>query len=137
VGQIFAVLPTNYPQTACESVTPAAPGALATVDCGKSTVPGGPNLARYSLFPSLQALNTAFDNSVKANDELLPCPGNTDSAPTPWNYTNTPDEDAGQVACGTYNGNADVTWSYNEELVLADVQSADLQTLHDWWNNDS
>jgi serine/threonine kinase PknH len=110
---------------------------LATVDCGKSTVAGGPNLARYSLFPSLQALNTAFDNSIKADDEVLACPGNTSSGPTPWNYTNTPEETAGQVACGTYNGNADVSWSYNQELVLADVQSSDLQSLHDWWNNDS
>src|SRR6202042_1001603 len=90
-----------------------------------------------SLFPSLQALNDAFDKSVKANDESLACPGNTTAGPTPWNYTNTPEETAGQVACGKYNGTPDVSWSANDQLVLADVQSADLQTLHAWWNNDS
>ena len=136
MAQIFAVLPESYPHSACESVTPAAPSALATVDCGQSTVPGGPKLARYSVYPNLEQLNAAFDRAMKADDEIVNCPG-LGPSPTTWHYGSTPDDVAGQLGCGKYQGNADITWSYNEELILADVQSDDLETLHTWWNNDS
>ena len=51
------------------------------------------------------------------------------------NYKSDTKTLAGQVACGTYQGNADVMWSQTSELLLADVQSADLASLHDWWLN--
>ena len=56
-------------------------------------------------------------------------------SPTEWNYKRSPDAVAGQVACGTYQGNADVMWTQNEELLLADVQGPDLDELHNWWLN--
>jgi serine/threonine-protein kinase len=136
-AQIFAILPESYPQSVCQSITPPAGGALATVDCEKSTVPGGPDRARYSLYPNINGLNEAFTNAVNANDEQLPCPGSSTPGATTWSYNKTPDVTAGQLVCGTFKGNADITWSYNDELIMAEVQSSDLDSLHNWWNNDS
>jgi len=131
----MALIPPGYPTSACEIVSPPAQGALATVDCQKSDQPGGPNLARYSLFSNQDDLQTHFDQGLQQNDEMLACPGADSDAPQDWNYKSDTKTLAGQVACGTYQGNADVMWSQTSELLLADVQSADLASLHDWWLN--
>ena len=41
----------------------------------------------------------------------------------------------GQVACGTYDGNPDVTWTKDADLLLADAQGPNLEELHKWWND--
>jgi serine/threonine kinase PknH len=134
-GKLMALIPPDYPATACDIVSPPAPGALATVDCQKSEQPGGPELARYSLFSNQDDLQTHFDQGLKQNDEMLACPGADSDAPQDWDYKSDNNTPAGQVACGTYQGNADIMWSQHKELLLADVQSADLPSLHDWWLN--
>jgi serine/threonine-protein kinase len=134
-GKLMALIPPDYPTSACDIVSPPAPGALATVDCQKSDQPGGPNLARYSLFSNQDDLQAHFEQGLKQNDEMLACPGADSDAPQDWNYKSDTKTLAGQVACGTYKGNADVMWSQTSELLLADVQSADLASLHDWWLN--
>jgi serine/threonine kinase PknH len=134
-GKLMALIPPDYPTSACDIVSPPAPGALATVDCQKSDQPGGPNLARYSLFSNQDDLQAHFEQGLEQNDEMLACPGADSDAPQDWNYKSDTKTLAGQVACGTYKGNADVMWSQTSELLLADVQSADLASLHDWWLN--
>jgi hypothetical protein len=42
---------------------------------------------------------------------------------------------AGSIACGTYQGNADIVWTQDDDLLLADVQSDNMDDLHDWWLN--
>jgi serine/threonine-protein kinase len=132
---LMALIPPGYPTSVCEVASPPAPGALATVDCGLSTQPGGPHAARYSLFADVDQLAQHFADSVAANEEIFRCPGSDMDSPTDWNYKREPDVVAGQVACGTFQGNADVVWTQTEELVLADVQGPDMGELHDWWLN--
>jgi serine/threonine-protein kinase len=132
---LLALIPQGYPTSVCEVASPPAPGALATVDCGLSTQPGGPHAARYSLFGDVDQLAQHFADSVGENEEIFPCPGSDMDSPADWNYKRSPDVVAGQVACGTYQGNADVVWTQNDELLLVDVQSPDMDELHAWWLN--
>jgi serine/threonine kinase PknH len=134
-AKLMALIPPGYPSSVCEPADPPSTGALATIDCQKSTQPGGPEAARYSLFADRDQLVLHFNESIKENDELLRCPGADSDSPIDWNYKAKPDEVAGQVACGTYQGNADVMWSQYDELVLADVQSSNMDDLHNWWLN--
>jgi hypothetical protein len=86
-------------------------GALATVDCTETNVPTGPKVARYSLFADQVTLDQHFKDAIAENSELVRCPGSDTDSPTAWHYNANPDEVAGQVACGTYDGNPDVTWT--------------------------
>jgi len=107
------------------------------MDCGQSALPGGPSVARYSIYPTLEDLNNAFTASVAEDDEVLRCPTFTSDSPTTWHYNDTPDVSAGQIACGTYEGKADVTWSQDADLLLGVVESDNLDSLHQWWLHDS
>lgn len=131
--QLRALIPPGYPISACTTASPPAPGALATVDCTQSTQPGGPEIARYSLFADKDLLIRRFNESLTENDETLRCPNFDQDSPADWNYEKDPDVVAGQVACGTYQGNADIMWTQYDGLVLADVQSKSLDDLHAWW----
>ncbi|BBY31453.1 serine/threonine-protein kinase [Mycolicibacterium sediminis] len=130
---LMALVPSGYPDSVCEVTSPPVTGALATVDCGVSTQPGGPQTARYSLFATLDQLTQAFNESIASNDELFRCPSAELDSPAEWNYKRSPDVVAGQVACGTYQGNADVMWTQNDDLLLADVQGPTIDDLHTWW----
>jgi serine/threonine kinase PknH len=134
-AKLMSLIPAGYPTSVCEATSPPTAGALATIDCAKSTQPGGPEAARYSIFADRDQLILHFNESIKENDELFRCPGADSDSPIDWNYKAKPDEVAGQVACGTYQGNADVMWTQYDELVLADVQSTNMDELHNWWLN--
>lgn len=134
-AQLLALVPQGYPTSVCEVASPPAPGALATVDCGLSTQPGGPHAARYSLFADVDQLAQHFAASAAESEEIFACPGSDMDSPADWNYKRSPDVVAGQVACGSYQGNADVMWTQNDELLLADVQGPNIDELHTWWLN--
>lgn len=134
-AQLMALLPPGYPTSVCEKAIPPAPGALATVDCRESAQSGGPAAARYSLFPNKNSLSRQFESSIQENDELQRCPGADAESPITWHYQATPDVVAGSLACGTYQGNADIVWTQDDDLLLADIQSGDMSGLHDWWLN--
>jgi serine/threonine-protein kinase len=134
-AKLMSLIPSGYPTSVCEAASPPSTGALATIDCAKSTQPGGPEAARYSIFADRDQLILHFNESIKENDELFRCPGADADSPIDWNYKKTPDVVAGQVACGTYQGNADVMWTQYDELLLADVQSTNMDELHNWWLN--
>ncbi|MGZ6779378.1 MAG: serine/threonine-protein kinase [Mycobacterium sp.] len=131
---LLSALPASYADGACRPARPPATGALATVDCDETTVPTGPKAARYSLFADQETLDQHFKEAIAQNSELVKCPGSDLDSPTAWNYNANPDEMAGQVACGTYDGNPDVTWTNNADLLLADAQGPNLEDLHNWWN---
>jgi serine/threonine kinase PknH len=132
-SKLMAVLPRGYDDGVCQPAAAPATGALATVDCGPASPTGGPISARYSLFADQETLDRHFDESVAQNSEVLQCPGSGVDSPTTWHYTQTPDKVEGRIACGTYNDNADVVWTKNADLLLADAQSDNLETLHNWW----
>lgn len=132
-SQLMALLSAGHDSSNCEPISPPAGTALATVDCGPATTPGGPQSTRYSLFGDPSALDAGFGEAVRVNSELLECPGSGVDSPTTWHYTETPDQVAGQIACGTYNDRPDVVWTNDENLLLADAQGPDLEELHNWW----
>jgi serine/threonine protein kinase len=132
-SKLMAVLPRGYNDGVCHVAAAPATGALATVDCGPASPTGGPISARYSLFADQATLDRHFDESVAQNSEVLQCPGSGVDSPTTWHYTQTPDKVEGRIACGTYNDNADVVWTKNADLLLADAQSDNLEALHNWW----
>ncbi len=132
-SKLMSVLPRGYDAGVCEPASPPATGALATVDCGPASPEGGPTSARYSLFADQAALDRAFNDSSAANSELLPCPNSNADSPTTWHYTETPDKVEGRISCGVFNGNQDVTWTINSNLLLGDAQGPDLEGLHNWW----
>jgi serine/threonine-protein kinase len=132
-SKLMALLPAGYDNDACQAVHPPAPGALATVDCTVPSTPGGPANARYSVFADQQTLDAHFDGAVKENSELFRCPGSDLDSPTTWHYNASPEDVAGQIACGTYDGGPDLVWSKNSDLLLADAQSPNMDDLHKWW----
>lgn len=131
--QLMALLAPGHDSANCRPADPPAAGALATVDCEQNTKPGGPAFARYSLFGDKATLDAAFQEAIEVNSELLQCPNSGLESPTTWHYTETPDQIAGQIACGTYNENPDVVWTKDENLLLADAQGPNLEDLHNWW----
>lgn len=131
--QLMALLAPGHDDSNCQPVSPPAASAVATVDCEKSSNPTGPAFTRYSLFTDKPALDAAFQEAIGVNSELLQCPGSGIESPTTWHYTETPDQVAGQIACGTYNDNPDVVWTKDESLLLADAQGPSLEDLHNWW----
>jgi serine/threonine protein kinase len=133
-AQLMGLIPPDYPTSACQKAVPPVAGALATVDCRQSTQPGGPAAARYSLFANKETLAQQFASSIE-EDELTRCPGADADSPVTWHFKSAPDSVAGSVACGTYQGNADVIWTQDDDLLLADVQSDDIDELHTWWLN--
>jgi len=132
-SKLMALLPAGYDNAACDVVAPPATGALATVDCGQASTPGGPANARYSLFADQATLDSSFDVAIKENSELFQCPGSGIDSPTTWHYTDTPDKAEGRIACGTYNNGPDLVWSKNSDLLLADAQGPNMDDLHKWW----
>jgi serine/threonine kinase PknH len=132
-AKLLSVLPRGYDDGVCTPASPPATGALATVDCGPASPEGGPENARYSLFADQAALDRAFDESVAANSELFPCPNANADSPTTWHFTETPDKVEGRIACGLFNGNQDVTWTFNSNLLIGDAQGPDIEGLHGWW----
>ena len=132
-SKLMALLPAGYDNAACQAVHPPSTGALATVDCGQTSTPGGPANARYSLFGDQGTLDSHFDVATKENSELFQCPGSGTDSPTTWHYTDTPDNVEGRIACGTYNNAPDLVWSKNSDLLLADAQGPNMDDLHNWW----
>lgn len=132
-AKLLALLPRGYDEGVCQPSHPPVPGALATVDCGAASPIGSPKSARYSLFADQALLDTAFDATIAPYAPLLRCPASDLDSPTTWHYTDTPDQIAGRIACGTYQDKPGVTWTKNADLLLGDALSDNLEDLHNWW----
>jgi len=72
--------------------------ALATVDCDKNTMPGGPYVARY---PDQTTLDRRFEAAIKEDEQLMACPGSSTMSPTTWHDTATPERVGGAVLIPT------------------------------------
>lgn len=132
--QLMANIPAGYPTSVCE-VVDTQPDALVTIDCKKSVQPDGPTSARYSLFANRDLLQSSFDALIGEYDEVVVCPGSDESPSDDWYFKSAPDVPAGRIACGYYEGRADIQWSEFTDLVLADIQSDNLDSLRNWWLN--
>jgi serine/threonine protein kinase len=136
-SKLLSSLPSGYASGVCTPTTPKPNSiwvnALAMVDCGQNSQPGGPSRAVYGLFANPGALKQAFDDDIAAG-QLMDCPGGS-SSPGGWHFDQTPDVTAGMIACGTYKNHPNITWTNESKLMLSDVfgDPATIEDLHTWW----
>ena len=123
----------GYLRSTCTPQHPAKDGALSTLEC--DAVDGGPDSGTFWLYGDSGALDDAFKN-VTANVSLQTCPDGT-ASPGKWHYTTSATQTAGQLACGTENGQATVVWTENTKQFLAVVHGPALPALFTWWQKES
>jgi hypothetical protein len=118
------------PQAASE-VKDLLPNAVAVLQCGQNSDPNGPAAAKYFLLPSSADTASAFTKLI-APDTLGNC-GDAKS-PTVWHQGSSTDS-AGQVACGTYQGQAEVIWTTDAKNVMGLIRASngDTAALYQWW----
>jgi hypothetical protein len=129
---LAANLSKGYSSSNCNPQSPPS-GVLAVLQCGQNSDPSGPVFAKYLLFNTSSDLNTSFTTSI-GSDTLTNC-GDAKS-PTKWHQVDSPDA-AGQVACGTYQGQAEVIWTTEGKNVMSLIRAAngDTAALYQWWRN--
>jgi serine/threonine kinase PknH len=136
-SKLPTLLPAGYPSGTCTPTTPKPNSiwvdAIAMVDCGQNTNPGGPSRAVYGLFANSDALKKAFNDDIAAG-QLMNCPGGGPS-PDSWHYDKTPTVTAGMVACATYKDHPNVVWTNEAKLMLSDAfgDPPAMEDLHGWW----
>jgi hypothetical protein len=130
---LFGSLSKGYTQSNCNTTDPLS-GSLATVLCGQSPDSSGPAKALYALYSSSTDLSGAFTANLK-DETLSPC-GDNQQNPTVWHQGNST-ASAGQVACGIYQGNAEVIWTTDAKNVLSYVRAGngDVPSLYKWWQS--
>jgi hypothetical protein len=134
MDKLMSVLPPGFDLDNCNPVTPLPEGALATVDCFDNKVPNGPDAARFSIVTDQATLDRKFQDNANSS-VITPCPHNQ-ASPGPWHYGSTPDQVAGQVACGVYHDTPEVSWSKNDVLLLGDIQGRTIDGVFEyWWQN--
>jgi serine/threonine kinase PknH len=114
------------PDSCTPSRDPSA--AVAAFNCTPASGSDGHQSAYYGLYTDIDQLNSDF-TAVTADEQLARCPGADNSSPAQWNRNQA----QGSVACGSFQGGADIIWTNTTTLVLADAQGTDLTALHDWW----
>lgn len=127
---LVGLLSKGYSTTNCSAKEPAS-GMVAVMECGQNTDSAGPVVAKYMLFSNSTDLGSAFTAAIK-DDTLANC-GDAKS-PTVWQQGNST-ASAGQVACGTYQGQAEVIWTTDAKNVLSFIRASNTDTaaLYQWW----
>jgi serine/threonine kinase PknH len=131
--RLYQLLPRGYNANNCSPSDPPNHQALATVQCTKTSDPGSPPFAAFTLYPNATALDNAFKDGIN-EDVVTPCPNGADS-PGVWQADGAPNVQAGAVLCGTYNNRADLVWTQNKGLLVGDIQGPDLNALFNFWRN--
>jgi serine/threonine kinase PknH len=129
--RLYQVLPRAYTSNNCSPADSPNRQALATVECKKTSDPGSPTYAAFSLYPNAAALDKAFQDGI-SEDAVAPCPHGGDS-PGIWHTEGAPNVSAGSVVCGTYNKGPDLLWTQNKDLLIGDIQGPDLNALYQFW----
>jgi hypothetical protein len=129
VNTLAGSLSRGYNLDNCTSQQPPS-SALAAIQCGQSNDPNGPALGTYLLFAN--AADTTGSFTANTKDMTLANCGETES-PTVWGRQQG--ATAGQVACGTSQGVAEITWTTDAKNVVSLVRAAnaDVSALYGWW----
>jgi hypothetical protein len=137
-AQLLRRLPAGYPSDSCKPVDPPE-GALAEVNCARNVDPGGPQSSTYTLVRDKAALDTAFNDIVRASTRVN-CPGNIQS-PGPWRRNATPHKTSGVLFCGFQQSRPTVAWTDDADLLVSTVQSGPggptFDQLYAWWSSHS
>jgi serine/threonine kinase PknH len=133
-NKLIGIISTGgYQRSTCTPQHPAKDNALSTLEC--DALDGGPDSATFWLYGDQSALDDQFKN-VTSTVSLQTCPDGTPS-PGRWHYSSTPTANAGQLACGTQNGQAIVMWTEDSKDVVAMIHGPDLKELLTWWQKKS
>jgi serine/threonine kinase PknH len=132
--KLIGIIATGgYQRSTCTPQHPAKDNALSTLEC--DALDGGPDSATFWLYGDQSALDDQFKN-VTSTVSLQTCPDGTTS-PGKWHYGSTPTATAGQLACGTQNGQAIVMWTEDSKDLVAMIHGPDLKELLTWWQKKS
>lgn len=128
---LTASLSKGYSSSNCTPKDPPA-GVAAAMNCGQNADAAGPVKATYLLYNTPGDLSGGFTASIK--DESLTQCGDSGQSPTTW-HQGSAGATAGQVACGTYQGAAEVIWTTDAKNVLSYIRGSntDVQALYQWW----
>ena len=129
ISTLAASLSKGYSLNNCTPQNVAG-SQLAVLTCGPSSDSGGPAQAKYVLFSSPDDLSGSFKASIK-DDTLTAC-GDAGQSPTPWHQGTA---GGGTVACGTYQGAAEIIWTIDAKNILAYVRASngDVSAIYQWW----
>lgn len=124
---------SNCSSQAVSEVQSIFPTVQSVLLCGQNSDSSGPSGAKYFLFPNGSDTASAFTKLI-SSDTLTKC-GDADS-PTTW-HQGSSGASAGQVACGTDEGKAEVIWTVDAKNVLAFVRASNSDTaaLYQWWRS--
>ena len=111
------MLSQGYTTSNC-TLTPLS-GALADYQCGQNPLPNGPTKATYILFDNSSDTSSGFQGAI-SDLNVAPCQSG-DPAPDTWNFDNSPNTSAGQIACGTGKDNhlPALVWSNDQNHLVA------------------
>jgi hypothetical protein len=133
---LTGALSKGYSSSNCGSqpvseVQSALPTVQAVLQCGQNADSAGPASAKYFQLPNSADLASGFTKLI-ASDQLTNC-GDAKS-PTTW-HQGSATESAGQVACGTDEGKAEVIWTTDAKNILSFVRASngDTAALYQWW----
>ncbi|WP_204808410.1 serine/threonine protein kinase [Mycobacterium riyadhense] len=133
VNTLAASLSKGYGLSNCTAQSISA-GELAALSCGQSPDSAGPVQAKYILFANADDMNGSFKASIK--DETLTACGDSGQSPTTWRQGSA-GSTAGQVACGTYQGAAEIIWTTDAKNILSYIRASntDVPALYQWWRS--
>ncbi len=136
--KIANLLPDGFSPSLCKTATDPIPplDAVASLQCTGSAA-GGPTTGRFTLWPDAGTMNDEFQTQAVGSPFWAPsqCPG-VAASPSTWNYTESPDQVAGQLLCGSFQGSPNIEWTRTSQLLTLDVGGAsDIEGLFRWWCN--
>jgi hypothetical protein len=134
--KIASLLPAGFSPNLCKTASDPIPplDAVASLQC-TGGAPGGPITGRFTLWPDAGTMNDEFQTQTVGSPLWTPtqCPG-VGASPANWNYTESPDQVAGQMLCGSFQGAPNIEWTRESQLLTLDVGGAsDIETLFQWW----
>jgi hypothetical protein len=133
VDTLAGAMSKGYSLSSC-AAQPTSSSVLAQIACNQNPDPNGPAGAQYFLFPSADALASAFKTSIHQDGINLTNCGDSQS-PASWSQQGT---GAGQVACATVQqqgGVAQIMWTTDAKNVMSFIRAAngDVPSLYKWW----
>jgi hypothetical protein len=134
--KIANLLPDGFTPSLCKTATDPIPplDAVASLQCTGSAA-GGPTTGRFTLWPDADTMNDQFQTQTVGGQLWVPsqCPG-VGASPANWHYTETSDQVAGQLICGSFQGSPNIEWTRTSQLLTLDVGgAADIESLFQWW----
>jgi hypothetical protein len=136
--KIANLLPDGFSPSLCKTATDPIPppDAVASLQCTGSAA-DGPTTGRFTLWPEAGTMNDQFQTQAVGSPLWAPseCPG-VGASPSTWNYSESPDQVAGQLLCGSFQGAPNIEWTRTSQLLTLDVGGApDIEGLFKWWGN--